>query len=97
LIKEYPTLLPSISSGRIFTLVDEYPTDVGSIDILCVDEDGRIYIVETKLQKNSERRAIIAKLLGYAAQMGKETFDTFQSKIKRRIGKSISEILGEFG
>jgi hypothetical protein len=95
LIKEYPTLLPSISSGRIFTLVDEYPTDVGSIDILCVDEDGRIYIVETKLQKNSDRRAIVAQLLDYAAQMGKEAFDTFQRKIKGRTGKSINEILGE--
>jgi hypothetical protein len=31
LIKEYLTLLPSISSGRIFTLVDEYLTDAGSI------------------------------------------------------------------
>jgi hypothetical protein len=95
LIKEYPTLLPSISSGRIFTLVDEYPTDAGSIDILCVDENGRIYIVETKLQKNSDRRVVVAQLLDYAAQMGKETFDTFQSKIKERTGKSIDEILGE--
>jgi hypothetical protein len=95
LIKEYPILLPRILSERIFTLVDEYPTDAGNIDILCVDENGRIYIVETKLQKNSDRRAVIAQLLDYSAQMGKETFDTFQSKIKERTGKSINEILGE--
>jgi hypothetical protein len=97
LIKEYPTLLPSVSSERIFTLSDEYPTDAGNIDILCVDEDGRIYIVETKLQKNSDRRTVVAQLLDYAAQMGKETFDTFQSKIKERTGKSISEVLDELG
>jgi hypothetical protein len=97
LIKEYPTLLPSVSSERIFTLVDEYPTEAGNIDILCVDENLRIYIVETKLQKNSDRRIVVAQLLDYAAQMGKETFDTFQSKIKERTGKSINEILGELG
>ncbi|MGB9693787.1 MAG: hypothetical protein ACPLYF_02990 [Fervidobacterium sp.] len=96
LIKEYSTLLPSISSGRIFALVDEYPTDVGSIDVLCVDEAGRIYIVETKLQKNSDRRTVIAQILDYAARMGKETFDDFRSKIKERTTKSLDEILGDF-
>jgi RecB family endonuclease NucS len=65
LIKEYPTLLPTpthTSSERIFTLTDEYPIDGGgSIDLLCVDNEGNIYIVETKLQKNSDRRTIIAQ------------------------------------
>jgi RecB family endonuclease NucS len=42
LIREYPTLLSSISPGKIYTLVDEYPTDIGNIDVLCVDGDGRI-------------------------------------------------------
>ena len=97
LIKDYPTLLPNVLSEKIFTLVDEYPTDTGNIDILCVDEEGRIYIVETKLEKNSDRRTIIAQLLDYATQMGKETFDNFQNKIKERTEKSINEILGELG
>jgi len=97
LIKDYPTLLPSIFSERIFTLTDEYPTSVGNIDILCIDDDGRIYIVETKLQKNSDRRTVIAQLLDYAAQMGKESFDAFQSKIKERTGKNLDEILGDLG
>jgi len=96
LIKKYPTLLPSVLSERIFTLVDEYPTDAGSIDVLCADEEGRIYIVETKLQKNSDRRTVIAQLLDYSAQMGKETFETFQNKIKDRTDKSLSEILEDF-
>ncbi len=97
LIKRYPTLLPSIFSERIFALTDEYPTDLGNIDVLCIDETGRIYIVETKLQKNSDRRTVIAQLLDYAAQMGKESFDAFQSKIKQRVGKSLNDILGDFG
>jgi len=95
LIKDYPTLLPNVLSEKIFTLVDEYPTGAGNIDILCVDEEGRIYIVETKLEKNSDKRTIIAQLLDYSAQLGKETFDIFQSKIKDRTGKDINEILSE--
>jgi hypothetical protein len=95
-VKEYPTLLPSTSSDRIFTLVDEYPTDVGNIDILCVDGAGMIYIVETKLQKNSDKRLVIAQLLDYSAQMGKETFETFQRKIEERTGRRLNEILGDF-
>jgi hypothetical protein len=96
LIKEYPTLLPTpTSSERIFTLTDEYPIDGGSIDLLCVDNEGNIYIVETKLQKNSDRRTIIAQLLDYASQMAKETFDTFKRKIEERTGESIDKIIGE--
>jgi hypothetical protein len=95
LIKEYPTLLSGISPGKIFTLVDEYPIGTGSIDVLCVDGDGRIYIVETKLRKNSDRRIVVAQLLDYAAQMAKETFDVFLHKIKERTGKNINEFLGE--
>jgi hypothetical protein len=97
LIKEYPTLLPTptTSSERIFTLTDEYPIDGGSIDLLCVDNEGNIYIVETKLQKNSDRRTIIAQILDYASQIAKETFDTFKRKIEERTGESIDKILGE--
>jgi hypothetical protein len=98
LIKEYPTLLPTpthTSSERIFTLTDEYPIDGGSIDLLCVDNEGNIYIVETKLQKNSDKRTIIAQLLDYASQMAKETFDTFKRKIEERTGESIDKIIGE--
>lgn len=92
LIKKYPTLLPSTST-RIFMLVDEYPTSAGTIDILCIDEAGRIYIVETKLQKNSDRRTVIAQLLDYSAQMGKETFENFKEKIEAKTGKKLEEIL----
>ena len=47
LIINYPDLLPSIFSSKITTLTDEYPIEVGSIDVLCVDENGRIYLVIT--------------------------------------------------
>lgn len=97
LIKTYTTLLPSIFSSRIVTLTDEYATDVGSIDILCVDDNGRIYLIETKLQNNADRRTVIAQLIDYATQLGKESFELFKSKIEKKTGKTLEEILGVFG
>lgn len=96
LIEKHPELLP-LSSGRIATLAREYPIAGGSIDLLCVDNEAKIYIVETKLQKNSERREAIAQLIEYAAQLGKESFEDFQAKTNERTQKSLEELLKEFG
>ncbi|MGB3949170.1 MAG: endonuclease NucS domain-containing protein [Bacteroidia bacterium] len=41
----------------------EYPTDVGPIDILTVDENGDFYIFETKLSKGMDRA--LGQLLRY--------------------------------
>jgi hypothetical protein len=97
LIKEYPEMLPSIFSTRIITLTDEYVTDTGPIDIVCVDDNGRLYLIETKLQSNYDKRQVIAQLIDYATQLGKESFDRFQSKIRERTGKTLQEILLKLG
>lgn len=39
----------------------------GCIDLLGVDADGEIYIIETKLAKNADKRRIIAQALDYGA------------------------------
>jgi hypothetical protein len=96
LIEKHPELLP-LSSGRIATLAREYPIAGGSIDLLCMDNEAKIYIVETKLQKNSDRRQAIAQLIDYGAQLGKESFEDFQAKISERTSKSLEELLKEFG
>lgn len=96
LVEKHPELLP-LSSGRIITLVREYPIAGGSIDLLCVDDEAKIYIVETKLQKNSDRRQAIAQLIDYGAQLGKESFEDFQAKVSEGTRKSLEELLKEFG
>lgn len=95
LIEEHPELLP-LSSGRIITLAREYPLAGGAIDLLCADNESQIYIVETKLQRNSDRRQAIAQLIDYGAQLGKESFEDFQTKINERNRKSLEELLNEF-
>ncbi|MBA3830671.1 MAG: hypothetical protein H0X34_02010 [Chthoniobacterales bacterium] len=39
----------------------------GCIDLLAADADGEIYIIETKLAKNADKRRIIAQALDYGA------------------------------
>jgi len=95
LIENHPELLP-LSFGRIITLAREYPIASGSIDLLCIDNESKIYIIETKLRKNSDRRQAIAQLIDYAAQLSKESFETFQEKIAQIRGISLENLLKEF-
>ncbi len=45
---------------RLFVSAREFPTESGLIDALAIDKDGDIYIVKTKLYKNSEKRVVLA-------------------------------------
>ena len=55
---------------KLVTLTREFePGPAGKSDVLAVDEDGNIYIIETKLHKNSDRRQILAQVMDYAGDM----------------------------
>ena len=55
--------------GEVFVLKREMPcADGKSMDFLCADSDGTLYIVEVKLFRNSEsRRRVVSQLLDYWA------------------------------
>ena len=62
-VYENPETLPisDIKEDAQFTVLDkETPTGTGYIDILGVDGDGELYIIETKLYKNSDKRKVLA-------------------------------------
>lgn len=50
----------------------EFPLNVGSIDLLAVGNCGGIYLIETKLFKNPERRKVIAQVFDYASALWNE-------------------------
>jgi len=52
---------------RLLVLTREFDTPSGPIDALGVDADGEIYIIETKLYKNPDKRKVIAQMLDYGA------------------------------
>jgi hypothetical protein len=60
---------------RLLILAREFPTRSGPIDAIGVDNDGEIYIVETKLYKNPDKRTVLAQSLDYGAALWKHSSD----------------------
>lgn len=60
---------------RLFVIAREFSTESGPIDALAVDKDGDIYIVETKLYRNPDKRTVVAQALDYGAALWKHLGD----------------------
>jgi hypothetical protein len=60
---------------RLFVFAREHSTESGPIDALAIDKDGDIYIVETKLYKNPDKRYVVAQALDYGASLWKHSND----------------------
>jgi hypothetical protein len=60
---------------RLLILAREFSTTSGPIDAIGVDRDGEIYIVETKLFKNPDKRTVVAQALDYGATLWKHSGD----------------------
>lgn len=73
---------------QFLVLEKEFPVDVGSIDILGVDVEGDLYIIETKLYKNPDKRQVLAQVLDYGASLwatyGNDP-DSFIQRLDQRI------------
>ncbi len=54
---------------KLLVLKREFNTNAGPIDALAIDKDGDIYIVETKLYKNPDKRTVVAQALDYGAAL----------------------------
>lgn len=97
-IHENPENLPYYSSeeeSKILTIAREFPTSNGPIDVLGINENGDIYIIEAKLQKNKTRREIIAQIIDYGAAFWNDyrTFETFEEKLMEKNGKSFYDYI----
>ena len=62
---------------NVCVLKREYPTASGPIDALGVDKDGEIYIIETKLYKNPDKRLVVAQVLDYGASLWKNSTNSY--------------------
>ncbi|OGE78893.1 MAG: hypothetical protein A3A83_03320 [Candidatus Doudnabacteria bacterium RIFCSPLOWO2_01_FULL_48_57] len=54
---------------RLLILAREFPTGSGPIDAIGTDRDGNIYLVETKLYRNPDKRTVVAQVLDYGASL----------------------------
>jgi hypothetical protein len=82
---------------RLLILAREFPTASGPIDAIGVDRDGEIYLVETKLYKNPDKRTVVAQVLDYGASLWKTytDFDVFISQLEIHVTKKFNKTLNE--
>jgi len=82
---------------EILILAREFETKSGSIDILLTDKTGSIYIVETKLYKNPDKRKVLAQVMDYGAALWKgytvpeDFINDIEIKIVKEKGSSLRE------
>jgi predicted transport protein len=87
---------------KLLIIAREFGTNSGPIDALGIDQDGEIYIIETKLYKNPDKRKVVAQVLDYGASLWKnsvdyESFVTSLEKISQTsFGVPLNQRLTEF-
>jgi hypothetical protein len=87
---------------RLLVLAREFSTASGPIDALGVDGDGDIYILETKLYKNPDKRVVLAQVLDYGASLWRSYEDaekfvaTLDETVRQHFKMGLTEKLAEF-
>lgn len=86
---------------QLLILAREFPTKSGPIDALGVDQDGEVYLIETKLYKNPDKRLVLAQVMDYGASLWKTYSDShefigrIQEAVSERFDMSLREKLEE--
>jgi hypothetical protein len=83
--------LNGIKEGiRLLILAREFAVGAGKIDVLGVDREGELYIIETKLYKNPDKRAVVAQVLDYGASLWKHghNFDDFIGHVEANVNRT---------
>jgi len=106
-IHENPESIPLYDikeNVKLLILAREFPTNSGPIDAIGIDKEGEIYIVETKLYKNPDKRTVIAQALDYGAALWKHSGDSsefisilddgVQKKFKIPLNQKLQEYFG---
>jgi hypothetical protein len=69
-IDAHPDTLPFDQlkpDAKLLVLLREFPTVSVPVDAFAVDGDGDVYLIETKLYKNPDKRPVLAQVLDYGA------------------------------
>lgn len=89
-VQNNPDIIPIYEiqqDARLLILAREFSTNSGSIDALGVDQDGNLYIIETKLYKNPDKRLVLAQAMDYGASLWRHSGDTtdFVSALNQKV------------
>lgn len=106
LIATHPSILPvhdlDPSYGRLITITRELSIPgVGFIDVLLMDEHGRLVVVECKLWRNPQaRREVVGQILDYARELSRFAYEDLQRQVSiatRRQGNVLFQLAQEAG
>lgn len=87
---------------RLLILIREFHTKSGPIDAIGIDGEGNIYLIETKLYKNQDKRYVVAQVIDYGAALWSEGVDysefirRIEEAVRKNFGLSLQEQLKEF-
>lgn len=90
------------SDIRLFVAAREFQTNSGPIDALAFDQNGNIYVVETKRFHNPDKRRVVAQALDYGASLWRHStnFEAFIEQLDRhtykKFDKSFKESFADF-
>ncbi len=100
----HPEVLPLdiIREGlRLLPVAKEFPTRSGPLDVLALDDQGVVWVVETKLYRNPDKRLVVAQILDYAAALWSEYsppdefVDVLRTEFREQQGKDLDEAVSE--
>jgi len=87
---------------RLLIIAREFPTQSGPIDAVGIDKDGELYLIETKLYRNADKRHVVAQVLDYGASLWRHynDFAQFLGELERQSQKkwnmSVQQKLQDF-
>ena len=106
MIADHPSMLPvhdlDPSYGMLITVTKELSIPgVGFVDILLMDEHGRLVVVECKLWRNPQaRREVVGQILDYAREISRFGYEDLQRQVSiatRRQGNVLHALAREAG
>lgn len=82
---------------RLLILAREFSTNSGPIDAIGVDRDGEIYLIETKLYDNADKRKVVAQVLDYGASLWRYSgnFSEFIGAVEEAVMKKFKAGLNQ--
>jgi len=90
-IEEIEEDIPFLIAAR------EVSTNSGPIDAVGLDKNSNIYVIETKLYRNSDKRKVMAQVMDYGASLWKHTndFSEFMMDLRNRYRDKFDEELDD--
>ena len=83
------------SDIQLLILAREFSTSSGPIDALGIDAEGEIYLIETKLYRNPDKRTVLAQVLDYGASLWRSqiSFDDLLVQLNGHVQKYFNQSL----